>query len=290
MPWNSGQGKFIRANPDFSGETVWQQDQQATIKIIAARHDSHDQDLANGISQCINVDGITSMNANLDLNSNKIVNLAPGTNPTDAVNWNQLDTQNTDLTDYIDAGDQGSKDYADQIVADIDITAVTWLPASNTIRLTKGDASTVADAIDDFDQPVTFGQTTHSDLRMVDLRSSGLIKHKSAAFSTGVVALQTLSSSRWTFANNGNSTLNFQRPTGADPYLGESYEVEGTVLVTNGASPGTITIQADGGAVAPDDILGSAPTLSGQKGLLSYVIHRASGNNYTMLFIWSAVS
>ena len=28
MPWNAGQGKFIRANPDFSGETVWQQDQQ----------------------------------------------------------------------------------------------------------------------------------------------------------------------------------------------------------------------------------------------------------------------
>ena len=296
MPWNSGQGKFIRANPDFSGETVWQQDQQATIKIIAARHDSHDQDIADGISACLNLDGITSMRADLDLNNNKLINVAEGTGPLDGINKTQLDAVwnfpgGDSPIDYIDAGDAANDAYTDTEVGNINITACDWLPASNTIRLTKGDASVVADAIDQFDQPVTFGTSTHNELRMVNLKSNGPITHKSEAFTAGaVIALQTLSSSRWTLTNNGATTLNFQAPTGSNPYLGENYEVEGTLLVTNGATPGAVTIQINGSTVAPADILGDNSTVANAKYLLSYIIHRAVGDNYNYIFIWSAVT
>ena len=309
MPWNSGQGKFIRANPDFSGETVWQQDQQATIKIIAARHDSHDQDIADGISACLNLDGITSMRAELDLNNNKLINVAEGTGPLDGINKTQLDAVwnfpgGDSPIDYIDAGDAANNVYTDQEVSDINITSVGWNAAANTITLTKGDGTNVAAAISQFNQAVTFnggitvsgnisasGVVTANDLRAVDIRSNGPITNKSQVFAAAaVVALQTLSSSRWTLTNNGATTLNFQAPTGSDPYLGENYEVEGTLLVTNGATPGPVTIQINGSPVAPADILGDNSTVANAKYLLSYIIHRAVGDNYNSIFIWSAVT
>jgi hypothetical protein len=265
MPWNSGQGKFIRINPDFSGETVWQQDQQATIKIIAARHDVHDQDIADGISDCLNLDGITAMRADLDMNSHLINNLLDGVSPTDAVNLSQLQTQDQDL-----------KDYVDQEVSDAEILQTSeWLPASNQLSLKKGDGTSVDVQIQDF-------QT---------INSGGVIRHLSQVFGvgSGVVAFQTLSSSRWTLTNNGAATLNFEAPTGADPYLGEDYEVEGTVLVENGATPGPLTIQLNGSPVSVESILGSESLSANAKYLLSYVIHRHVGNDYDFLFIWSAV-
>lgn len=263
MPWNSPQKKFIRTNPDFSGETVWQQDQQATIKIIAARHDSHDQDIADGISACLNLDGINEMRADLDMNGNRIINVAHGTAPEDAINLSQLDAQNSDLINYID-----------QEVADIDIVSAGWDAATNTITLTKGDTSEVGATIKDFGE----------------INSGGVIKHASQVFTSGaVVAFQTLSSSRWTIDNNGAMTMNFEPPTGPDPYLGESYEVEGTVLITNGATPGPITLQLGGAPVALESILGSESLAANAKYLLSYVIHRNTGNVYDDLFIWSAV-
>lgn len=277
MPWNAGQGKFIRANPDFSGETVWQQDQQATIKIIAARHDSHDQDIADGISQCININGITAMLASLDLNSNKIINLADGVDPGDGANMSQLATLDTDLKVYIDAGDQAQQDYTDNQV----IASTFWNPATNVLTLTKGDATTLNATIDDFTPGV----------KLDDIRASGVIKHASQVFTEGaVVVFQALSSSRWTFAHDGASTMNFVAPTGIDDKLGEDYEVEGTVLITNGAAPGALTLQISGSPVDPASILGSPSGLADAKYLLSYIIHRSAGDAYDYLFIWSAVT
>ena len=166
-----------------------------------------------------------------------------------------------------------------------EVTDVTWASGTNTLTLVKtvGNETVV---IDDFDAPVTF-----TDLRMLDLRSNGLIKHASQVFAAGaVVTFQTLSSSRWTFTHDGTSTLNFQAPTGADPYIGENYEVEGTVLITNGAAPGTVTLQINGVNVTPASVLGSASAVASAKQLLSYVIHRSAGDNYNALFIWSAVT
>ena len=103
MPWNIAQKKVIRENPDFTGETIWQQDQQATIKIIANRHDVHDQDLADSISQCLNVNGINEMLAILDMNGYRIDNVGDATVEAMAVNLGQLNQATVDLTGYVDS-------------------------------------------------------------------------------------------------------------------------------------------------------------------------------------------
>ena len=77
MPWQNT-GNFLRTNNQFTGTTVWSQDQQASIKIIASRHDFHDEDLATGIENCLNLDGYNSMRADIDMGGNTLINLAGG--------------------------------------------------------------------------------------------------------------------------------------------------------------------------------------------------------------------
>jgi hypothetical protein len=65
MPWSSG--TFSRTNGVNIGTQVWQNDAADGVKIRADRHDTHDQDLAAGINQCINKDGSnTATQLNVD--------------------------------------------------------------------------------------------------------------------------------------------------------------------------------------------------------------------------------
>lgn len=82
-------------NPDFTGSNVWQEDQQATIKIIASRHDIHDQDIATGITQTLNINGLNTMQAPLSMGDNPITNLTQGSVATDAVSLDQTITDAT---------------------------------------------------------------------------------------------------------------------------------------------------------------------------------------------------
>lgn len=58
MPWSSG--TFSR----FYGATGWTDDKNASIKILSSRHDTHDQDLADGINACITRDNQAKPTAN----------------------------------------------------------------------------------------------------------------------------------------------------------------------------------------------------------------------------------
>jgi len=51
MPWNNG--TFTRTNGVNTGATVWNQDAAQGTKIVTSRHDTHDQDLADGINACV---------------------------------------------------------------------------------------------------------------------------------------------------------------------------------------------------------------------------------------------
>lgn len=55
MAWTSG--VFTRTNGVYSGGSVWSNDLAASIKIVAARHDTHDKDLADGINACLHKGG-----------------------------------------------------------------------------------------------------------------------------------------------------------------------------------------------------------------------------------------
>lgn len=66
MSWN-GSGTFTRTNGVFTGAGVWNSDKGAGVKVITSRHDTHDEDLANGINNCLTKDGQNSPTANLPM-------------------------------------------------------------------------------------------------------------------------------------------------------------------------------------------------------------------------------
>jgi hypothetical protein len=52
MPWD-GSGGFTRSNGTQTGSTTWANARDAGNNIVASQHDTHDQDLADGIAACL---------------------------------------------------------------------------------------------------------------------------------------------------------------------------------------------------------------------------------------------
>lgn len=66
MPRN-GSGTYSRTNGVNSGPTTWQLDRDAGTKILASRHDTHDQDIADALTASIAKDGQTTPSANMPM-------------------------------------------------------------------------------------------------------------------------------------------------------------------------------------------------------------------------------
>lgn len=73
MAW--GGGVFTRTY----GSTAWQTDASNNVGIVADRHDTNDQDLADGINACINKAGGNTPTADLPMGGYKHTNLSAGT-------------------------------------------------------------------------------------------------------------------------------------------------------------------------------------------------------------------
>jgi len=84
MAWAGG--NFTRVY----GTGGWANDASLGTGIEPGRHDTQDNDLADGITACINKDGSNAMTGNLNLGSNKIVSLAAATNRTEAAQVAQV--------------------------------------------------------------------------------------------------------------------------------------------------------------------------------------------------------
>lgn len=90
MAWN-GTGTFSRTNGVNTGTTVWAADKAAGVKIVSDRHDTHDQDLADGINACLAKNGENAATANLDLGGFKFTNAADGTSDSDLASVGQTE-------------------------------------------------------------------------------------------------------------------------------------------------------------------------------------------------------
>jgi len=88
MPWSSG--TFSRTNGVNTGTTTWAQDEAAGTDILSTRHDTHDQDIATGLNQCVNKDGSNAFTGDANLGSNKLTAVADGTALTDGANVSQI--------------------------------------------------------------------------------------------------------------------------------------------------------------------------------------------------------
>lgn len=74
MAWQ-GDGTFTRSNGTNSGDETWQDDAAAGTAIRADRHDTHDQDLADGIAACLTKNNETKPTASFLPNASATYNL-----------------------------------------------------------------------------------------------------------------------------------------------------------------------------------------------------------------------
>lgn len=87
-------GTFSRTNGTNTGSTLWNSDRVGGLKITAAAHDTHDQDIADGLSKCILKDGTQTVTADIPFNSKKLTGLGAATADTDACQFGQAKNGN----------------------------------------------------------------------------------------------------------------------------------------------------------------------------------------------------
>ena len=137
MPWSGG--AFTRTNGVHTGATLWVQDRDAGTKILATRHDTHDQDLADGINSTLEKSGSNAATGNLDLGSQRITLLADGTAKTDAATVNQIQS-NGPAYQATDTGTANAHVIALS-------PAITAYASGQKITFKSGSASTTASTL-----------------------------------------------------------------------------------------------------------------------------------------------
>lgn len=88
MPWTGT--VYIRDNGVFTGPLVWTDDRDAGTKITSAHHDTHDQDIADGITACLNKNGNNSPTTDIDWGGFKILDLGYGAGDHEAAAYGQV--------------------------------------------------------------------------------------------------------------------------------------------------------------------------------------------------------
>jgi len=137
MPWSGG--SFTRTNGVHTGSTLWVQDRDAGTKILATRHDTHDQDLADGINDTLEKSGSNAATGNLDIGSNRLTLVADGTAKTDAATVNQIQSNGP----AFQATDTGT---ANAYVIALS-PAITAYAAGQAITFKAANASTTASTL-----------------------------------------------------------------------------------------------------------------------------------------------
>jgi hypothetical protein len=137
MPWSGG--SFTRTNGVHTGSTLWVQDRDAGTKILATRHDTHDQDLAEGINATLEKSGSNAATGNLDIGSNRITLVADGTAKTDAATVNQIQS-NAPAFQATDTGTANAHVIALS-------PAITAYAAGQAVTFKSASASTTASTL-----------------------------------------------------------------------------------------------------------------------------------------------
>lgn len=86
MPWSSG--TYTKWNAS-NVPPNWVGDASVGIKIEASRHDTQDDDFAAGINNCLTKDGSNAATGNINLGSNRIINVSNAVAANDALTLGQ---------------------------------------------------------------------------------------------------------------------------------------------------------------------------------------------------------
>ena len=171
-------------------------------------------------------------------------------------------------------------DWYDVIDANQLTDAVAGLQSqidTNTANIATNvaDIGSLDGRVDDLETNVT-----PDPINSPNFRSNGSIRHKLNP--TATIDLNEFNRSYAT--NQGGLTIIFQSPPGAaDPQLGNYYQVEGQVIITNGAGPGVVTVSG----VTVNNTLGAPSTIAGAVTVMTYLMQWRNGSLNTTV-IWSA--
>ena len=77
MPWD-GHGNFNRTSGVYTGADVWEQSRAAGRNVRSDDFDSHDEDLAEGLENCLARDGQNQPTANLPMGGKRHLNISNG--------------------------------------------------------------------------------------------------------------------------------------------------------------------------------------------------------------------
>ncbi|HXF89529.1 MAG TPA: hypothetical protein VNK48_14330 [Xanthobacteraceae bacterium] len=140
MPWN-GAGTFSRVY----GSTGWVTDRGNGTKIVADRHDTHDEDLASGINNALCKDGQNSPTADIPWNNKRITGLGNATADSHALNRITADgryLRKTGITDVASAATTDVLGAATDVVRITGTTTITSLgTTANAIKIVYFAAS-----------------------------------------------------------------------------------------------------------------------------------------------------
>lgn len=137
MPWSGG--SFSRTNGVNTGSTLWADDRDAGTKIRADRHDTHDQDLADGINACLKKDGGNTVTGTIDFDGNKLILDADQDTSITADSDDRIDVEVAG-TDAVQIGHDSTNSGA---FLEIDPGAFTAQANTSVGRLRVGNSSAV---------------------------------------------------------------------------------------------------------------------------------------------------
>lgn len=92
MPWigTAPNQTVQRSDGTRSGSTVWQSAKAASVKVVATGHDTHDEDIAQMIDDCLKKDGGNSATANIPMGGFLLTGLGSPTAQTDAARFSDI--------------------------------------------------------------------------------------------------------------------------------------------------------------------------------------------------------
>jgi len=263
MPWSGG--NYTRAGAVHTGSTIWNDsatDGDATIS--STEHDTHDEDLKDGINACVNKDGSNAFTGEADMGDNKVTNMAEGAATGDAGRWDEdvasLSLDGTILEVNFEDGGKVTQELSGIASA--------------------GEVTIAGDQTITGKKTFTTNTTPITDLRILDTTYYAVNELTAG----GTVAVDVTADSRFFLANDQAMTLNFTIPAAAaDTDLGNDFCTQGVILMRNQSGHGAITL-----SVTADDTeeIGSRPTGATEIYSLVYQVWVLNGTTRYVQFTW----
>jgi len=263
MAWSAG--VYTRAGTVHTGATTWASSAADGDAVISSsEHDTHDQDLANGINACLAKDGSNAMTGSLNAGSQKIVSMAAGTATGNGGRWDE------DVSG---------------ITLDGTSLVVAFNGAASDLTLDLASIGSSGEMTLSTDQTVTGKKTfTTATTPITDLRILETTYHKLAVLTAGgAVSVDTTAYSRFFLNNNQAMTLTFTIPAAsADTDLGANFCTEGYIMMRNDTGHGAITLSV---SATDTETIGSRPTGATELYSLVYQIVVMGSTRYVK-FTW----